>query len=151
MKFWDQIRNFCMFGKSDEYEEDEAEYTESKSNLNEKTSEFPVERYNAKLVNINSRSYRVVIFYPKYIDDAAFIGDSIREGVICIVNLKGVEQAIAQRIIDFLGGAIYHANGSLKKISFDIVILAPANVTVSGEVEEELFKSGLNLPWASSN
>ena len=151
MGFWNQIRNFCMFGKSDEYEEDEPECLETKVNSNEKASEFPVERYNAKLVNINSRPYRVNIFYPKCIDDSAFIGDNIKQNVICIVNLKGVEQAIAQRIIDFLGGAIYHANGSLKKIAFDIVVLAPANVTVSGEVEEELFKNGLNLPWASSN
>lgn len=141
-----------MFGKSDESEEDEAEYLETKVNSDEKTSKFPVERYNAKLVNINSRPYRINIFYPKCIDDVAFICDNMKQqSVICILNLKGVEQAVAQRIIDFLSGAIYYANGSLKQISFDIVVLAPANVTVSGEVEEELFKNGLNLPWASSN
>ena len=150
------VRGFFgnLFGKEN-YDEDD-DYVENKSETR-KNSLGLAESYNSKIVDITKSSVAkqieqvVVIYYPKNINDAALAGDGLKEKKILIVNLENVNKEDAQRIADFLSGAAYNANGSIEKISSDIFVVAPENISISGEFKEELFKKGLILPWVSSN
>ena len=149
------VRGFFgnLFGKEN-YDEDD-DYVENKSETR-KNSLGLAESYNSKIVDITKSSVakqiaQVVIYYPKNINDAALAGDGLKEKKILIVNLENVNKEDAQRIADFLSGAAYNANGSIEKISSDIFVVAPENISISGEFKEELFKKGLILPWVSSN
>ena len=149
------VRGFFgnLFGKEN-YDEDD-DYVENKSETR-KNNLGLAENYNSKIVDITKSSVgkqiaQVVIYYPKNINDAALAGDGLKEKKILIVNLENVNKDDAQRIADFLSGAAYNANGSIEKISSDIFVVAPENISISGEFKEELFKKGLILPWVSSN
>ncbi len=55
-----------------------------------------------------------------------------------MLNLEGLDVAIAQRIIDFSSGSTYAINGNLQKISNYIFIITPASVDISGDFQEIL-------------
>jgi cell division inhibitor SepF len=50
--------------------------------------------------------------------------------------MEGVDVGLAQRIIDFASGATYALDGNLQKISNFIFIVTPANVSISGDLQD---------------
>ena len=52
---------------------------------------------------------------------------------VCIVNLEGFDPQDAQRIMDFISGAVYAMNGKLHQISRYIFIFSPDTVDISGD------------------
>ncbi len=48
-----------------------------------------------------------------------------------IINLENTDPKDAQRIVDFISGTVYALNGTLKKVSHQVFISAPNNVTVT--------------------
>ena len=47
------------------------------------------------------------------------------------VNLDNVEPAAAQRILDFVSGAIYALSGSVHRIAGNIFLLSPEGVGIT--------------------
>ena len=62
-----------------------------------------------------------------------------------MINLEGVELTVAQRSIDFVGGATYAINGSLQAVSNNIFIAAPDSIEVSGDLKSEIMNENTNL------
>ena len=62
-----------------------------------------------------------------------------------ILNLEGLDLEIAQRIIDFTSGATFAINGNLQKISNYIFLVTPANVDISGDLQD-LLNSSFDVP-----
>lgn len=87
---------------------------------------------------------KVMIFEPaSYDEDAPAIVDSLREKKVCIVNLGEMkDKEVAQRIFNFLNGAIYAMGGRIKKISNGILLLAPDNTDIDGNIKKELETKG---------
>ncbi|MDR3240061.1 MAG: cell division protein SepF [Clostridiales bacterium] len=111
-----------------------------------------LESETSKILNFRSGAQlQVMLTYPKEVADATTVCDYIREGSPCVVNLDGVERPSAQRIADFLGGAIYAFNGEIQRISNSIFIVSPTNIHINGEFEEELKSSGVIFPWIASS
>ncbi|MDR1913909.1 MAG: cell division protein SepF [Clostridiales bacterium] len=105
----------------------------------------------SKIINFRSGAQmQVMITYPKKVDEATAICDYLCDGNICVINLEGVDRAIAQRIADFLGGAVYSVSGEIERINTNIFIIAPSTVRISGEEEDELKTSNI-LPWIASS
>ena len=105
----------------------------------------------SKILNFRTGSQmQVMLTYPKDLNDARDVCDYLRKGDVCVVNLEGVDRAPAQRIADFLSGAVYVADGSVERINTNIFIAAPSHVHISGEAEEDL-SSGNILPWIASS
>ncbi|HEY5584480.1 MAG TPA: cell division protein SepF [Ruminiclostridium sp.] len=103
---------------------------------------------SGKVVNIHSANqFKMVVSQPNTFDDAQDICDHLKSNKPVVINLEGIEKADAQRIIDFLSGAIYSLDGSIQKVSSDIFVIAPNNVEVSGDLKEEL-KNKATFPWA---
>lgn len=104
----------------------------------------------SKILNFHTGTQmQVMVTYPKELIEARDLCDYIRDGNICIVNLEGVEKAVSQRIADFIGGAVYAIDGEIERINNSIFVIAPSQVHISGETEEDL-DTGNILPWIAS-
>lgn len=102
---------------------------------------------NSKVVNIHTAaSAKVVIIKPNDYDEAANICDNLRNRKIVVVNTTALEAKIAQRLLDFIGGACYALSGELQQVEKGVYILSPSNVEVSNDLKSELSSKGI-LNW----
>ena len=100
-----------------------------------------------KVVNIHSTSqFKVVVMQPEIFEDARDICDHLKNKKPVVINLEEVQKECAQRIVDFLSGAVYALDGEIQKVSSGIFIIAPSNVDIMSEFKEE-FKSKGVFPW----
>ncbi|MDO4766419.1 MAG: cell division protein SepF [Eubacteriales bacterium] len=91
----------------------------------------------------------VVVIQPATYDEAQVIADHIGSQRPVIVNLEKLDYSIAQRIMDFVSGAVYTLGGNLERVTQNIFIIAPENVDIAGHFQEELKSNGIILPWKS--
>ena len=80
----------------------------------------------------------VCVIKPTTVEDAREITETLLANRTVVLNLEGLDVAIAQRIIDFASGSTYAINGNLQKISNCIFIITPASVDISGDFQEIL-------------
>ena len=88
----------------------------------------------------------VKVIKPQEFKEAQIVADFLKEGKTIVVNLEGIEISQAQRIIDFIGGASFAVDGSLKAISNNIFIVAPGNIEVSGDLRDEIISDSMLSP-----
>jgi cell division inhibitor SepF len=79
-----------------------------------------------------SAGMRMVVYQPQSYDDTQRIIDDLKSGRPVIANLEDLNVDIAQRVLDFLSGAVYGLDGSIRKVSRGIFLLAPPHVDISG-------------------
>ena len=84
----------------------------------------------------------MVIFRPTEYDQAQTIIDYLKIRKPIIVNLDEIEVAVAQRILDFITGAVYALSGDIKKAARNIFVVVPSNVGVSNAEEEDVNENG---------
>ena len=88
----------------------------------------------------NVAAMKMIVYHPVSYEDAQNIIDNLKSRKPVIVNMEELDVAAAQRILDFISGAIYALNGTIAKISRGIFVVAPANYDVigneSGEYED---------------
>ena len=88
----------------------------------------------------------VKVIRPQTFNEAQLVADFLKEGKTIVVNLEGIEIGQAQRIIDFIGGASFAVDGTLKAISNNIFIVAPGNIEVSGDLRDEIVNDEMLSP-----
>lgn len=88
----------------------------------------------------------VKVIRPQTFNEAQIVADFLKDGKTIVVNLEGIEIGQAQRIIDFIGGASFAVDGSLKAISNNIFIVAPGNIEVSGDLRDEIVNDDMLSP-----
>ena len=88
----------------------------------------------------NVAAMKMIVYHPVSYEDAQNIIDNLKSRKPVIVNMEELDVAAAQRILDFISGAIYAINGTIAKISRGIFVVAPNNYDVigneSGEYED---------------
>ena len=88
----------------------------------------------------------VCIMKPTSFDDSQDICDVLLNGRASVVNLEGFDPVEAQRIMDFVSGAVYAINGKLHQISKYIFIFSPDNVDISGDYLDLSAEEGFGVP-----
>jgi len=123
-------------------------------------SDVKRERSTAKNERVTSSSNRVVplrsasasrvlevsIMKPTRFDDSQDICDMLVNERATVVNLEGIDLALAQRIMDFISGAVYSLNGKIHQISNSIFIISPENVDISGDYLSYVEQNGFEVP-----
>ena len=71
---------------------------------------------------------------PQSMEDTQTVIDNLRLGKPVIVNLENLQSEAAQRLLDFISGAIYALEGNIRKVSRGIFLLAPDGVDISGNI-----------------
>lgn len=95
----------------------------------------PVRSRKGKIVNMpSSNTMKMIVFQPMSYEDTQSVIDNLKNRKPVVVNLESLELDVAQRVLDFMSGAIYAINGTIQKVSRCIFVLAPNNVDVVGNV-----------------
>ena len=85
----------------------------------------------------NVAAMKMIVYHPVSYEDAQNIIDNLKSRKPVIVNMEELDVAAAQRILDFISGAIYALSGTIAKISRGIFVVAPANYDVIGNENGE--------------
>ena len=91
--------------------------------------------FGGQILNMGSGKQEVVLFHAKSFDDAASAADELRKRKAVILNMENVDKALTRRVVDFLSGAVYALDGSVKKIAQATYLFCPHNMTVVGDLE----------------
>ncbi len=83
---------------------------------------------------------RVLIYKPTSYDDTQSIVDNLRDQRPIIVNLDELETDVAQRILDFVSGAVYALSGSIRKAAKNIFVVAPYNIDVTTNAADSVHR-----------
>lgn len=85
----------------------------------------------------NSNQLKMIVYRPVSYEDTQNIIDNLKSRKPVIVNMEELDIDCAQRILDFIAGAIYALNGNIYKISHGIFVVAPTNYDVIGNGDGE--------------
>ena len=99
----------------------------------------PAPRMESRTLNMpqtaaSADAVRMVVLQPQSMEDTQTVIDNLRMGKPVIVNLENLESEAAQRLLDFISGAIYALEGNVRKVSRGIFLLAPDGVDISGNI-----------------
>ena len=159
MSFWDNVKKFTQPYSDDDYDEDyddmdgfDAVDQEPAPRAGRRVSPFantiaedvtapaasaaPASSgFSGQVLNMNSGKQEVVLFHAKTFDDAAKAADELRKKKAVILNMENVDKALTRRVVDFLSGAVYAVDGSVKKIAQSTYLFCPHNMDVVGDLE----------------
>lgn len=150
--FWDNVTSFFFKNEDDDsLTEDDTiqieEPTKSASRFEpgaEKRSEpRPVEKKSKKsnLIAVPSRknpadNLEIVLFKATSYDDMQDIASHIKEHKVAVVNFEDMDKDVAQRMVDFLSGAVFALDGLPRKVSGGTFIFSCSQVDLTGKIME---------------
>ena len=161
MSVLDKFLSIMKLDDEEDYEDDffddeEFEEKPKKSSfkkneeVEEKKSRTPFSSAASKVTPMRQSAKRgagmeVCVIKPTAVDEAREITETLLGGRTVILNLEGLDLEIAQRIIDFTSGASFAISGNLQKISNYIFLVTPANVEISGDLQD-LLNTSFDVP-----
>lgn len=86
-------------------------------------------------VNKPAAKQEVVLFRPNSFNDITKAADDLCANRAVVVNMEGVDKAMARRVVDFLSGSVYALQGSVTKIAQSAYLFCPHNMDVLGDLE----------------
>ena len=141
MGFIDSFMKKTGLGGNDENYDNEPDYNEAPSALDFDYDSRPTIK-SSKMMSIPATTHlQVIVVKPEKYSDAAAIADHFKNKKTVVLNLDNTNKDVANRLIDFLGGVAYAADGDLKRIANTTYIIVPVNVDISGDMIEELGSS----------
>lgn len=72
----------------------------------------------------------IIFFYPKSYSETQKLIDYLRSGESVMLNLDGISDEEAQRMLDFSSGAVYALSGSIQRVSGNIFLLTPEGLGI---------------------
>lgn len=99
------------------------------------------------VVNIHSATstMKVVLVEPTTYDEVQSICDDLRSKKPVIINFEDMDKEVAKRMVDFISGAVYALDGTIQKVSNGIVLVAPSNVDVLGNIKNSIGDENFDL------
>jgi cell division inhibitor SepF len=70
--------------------------------------------------------------------------DELRRKKAIILNMENVDKSLTRRVVDFLSGAVYALDGSVKKIAQCTYLFYPHNMAVVGDLENIQINAEIN-------
>ncbi len=155
-KFFDKMMDMM---KLNDYEDDNEHEYEIKDEFNSSTGVAEPVKTNeprtfksytggkSKVMNLQANiQMEVVVLKPTTYDEAQNICNHIKAKKPCIINLENMEHNTAQRIMDFVSGSCYTLDGNMQRVTNNIFLIAPENVDILGNFQEELRTNGI-IEW----
>lgn len=140
MGFMDSFKKITGLNGNDEGYDNENDYANdvpSAINFDDYDSRPSIK--SSKMMSIPATTHlQVIVVKPEKYSDAAAIADHFKNKKTVVLNLDNTNKDVANRLIDFLGGVAYAADGDLKRIANTTYIIVPVNVDISGDMIEEL-------------
>lgn len=80
---------------------------------------------------MGSGTQRIIVYYPKTPEDVMVLIKHLKMNNPAVVNLDDLDEVTAQRILDFLSGAICALAGTAHRISGNLFLLSPKGVEIT--------------------
>ena len=116
-----------IMDEQDNFYEEELEQEETRASKRRPGKVTPLPSSNGKM--------KMLVFQPSSYEEAECIIDNLKARKPVIMNLDELELELGQRILDFVGGAVYSLNGDIKKVARSIFVVAPSNVDVAQNID----------------
>lgn len=130
------------------YEDDDYE-----SPKRERTSYSDRQQTGGRIVPIRpaTQGLEVCIMKPNHFEDSQGVCDMLKNERAIILNLEGMDLALAQRIMDFISGSIYSLNAKIHQISGYVFCISPEKVDISGDYMDMIQQPGFEVPNLTRN
>lgn len=96
--------------------------------VNEFKSSGDIAKNIPNLTGIGGRN--LIIYSPRDNNDIKILVECLRRKEACIVNLGQLKPADADKILQFVSGAVYALKGSIKRLQGDLFLMAPEGVNI---------------------
>ena len=168
MSFWDNVKKFAQPYSDDDYDDYDEEYDDYEEEAEQEPAPRTGRRpspfasadssyessapaapaastpsFSGQVVNMAGKQ-EVVLFHAKTFDDAAKAADELRRRKAVILNMENVDKSLTRRVVDFLSGAVYALDGSVKKIAQCTYLFCPHNMAVVGDLENIQINAEIN-------
>ncbi len=77
----------------------------------------------------------VCVIKPTTFEEALQIADALLDGRSVVLNLEGINNQLAQRIVDFVTGVCYSLKAHFESISKFVFVITPEAVYISGATQ----------------
>lgn len=77
---------------------------------------------------------RIVTLHPSTYNEAREIGEAFRAGIPVILNLTGMSEPDAKRMVDFSAGLVFGLHGRIERVTNRVFLLSPQSVHIESEV-----------------
>ena len=115
-------------------------------------SQKRVVRQSTPMRSAASSGLEVIIKRPTTFDDAQEICDLLKSEHAIIINLERLDHDHAQKMMDFIAGAIYALDAKIHQISGYIFCISPEKVDISGDYFNMLSENnGFKIPELLKN
>ncbi len=134
---WNKLVDYLGFGpEEDEFEEEEVIEEAATAPMWEEPRRAPAPERRAPVVPITAApqkqtSFRVMVVEPRSFEEVQTIVDQMKAKRPVILNLESLDKDLAQKILNFLNGAIYALGGETQRVAAGIFFYAPPGVDVS--------------------
>ena len=91
---------------------------------------------NAAMPTSNGNQ-RIIVYYPKTPEDVMVLINHLKMNSPAVVNLEDIDEETAQRILDFLSGAICALSGTAHRISGNLFLFSPKGVEITIPYEQK--------------
>lgn len=157
MSFWDDIKKMAQpYAADDDYDDyDDEELDEGYESQPAPRYTAPVSEpapapapftnsapsspsgFNATVLGGSSTSNKqqMVLVRPESFADCPSFAANLRNKKAIVLNLEGVDKALARRVVDFLSGCTFAVDGSVKKIGQASYVFCPYNMEVLGDLK----------------
>lgn len=131
---WTKFVNYLGFGPEDDDYEEEVEEAAAQEEWPADIKR-PADR-RAPVVPITAApqkqsSFKVLVVEPRSFEEVQTIVDQMRSRRPVILNLESLDKDLAQKILNFLNGAIYALGGETQRVAQGIFFFAPQGVDIS--------------------
>ena len=82
---------------------------------------------------------------PTEFDEVKEIAQQLNRKITVVLNLENCAPDVSRRILDFLSGAIFANHGVIKPVAKLTFILTPSNVTLMGNLLNDLESNGFSI------
>ena len=105
---------------------------------------FEERQDKSRVVNIHATTQlQVVLVQPESFDNVTDIAEHLRDRHTVVLNLENASKEATRRLLDFLSGFAYAQEGKVKKVAVSTYIITPYNVSLMGDLIDELENNGL--------
>ena len=85
---------------------------------------------------------KVIIRSPQNILEMKELVDHLRARSTVIMNVEKTDSMLAQRMVDFLSGAVYCLDGDMEKLSSGVIIAVPNGVDITADLRDDVRNKG---------
>ncbi len=133
-EFYDDEEDKSFFSKFGKKEDSEKRPVLNKPSEKESRSVKPAPKITPMRNKGKGAVMEVCVIKPSTFEDAREISETLLAERTVLLNMKGLDLGVAQRIIDFTCGTCYAIDGNLQRIEDYIFIITPAGVELSGDL-----------------